>query len=54
MLIPKSKADQHKERNVVYISRIKSESCPVKYLVYLQKIKFDISNDKESPLIYDI
>ena len=47
--IPKSKTDQHKEGHVVYISRIKSECCPVKYLeAYLQKAKLDVSNDKES------
>ena len=52
IIIPKSKTDQHREGHVVYISRIKSEYCPVKYLeVYLQKTKLDISNDKESPLI---
>ena len=55
ILITKSKTDQHKEGNVVYIFRIKSECCTVKYLeVYLQKAKLDISNDKESPLIYRI
>ena len=47
--IPKSKTDQHKEGHVVYISRIKSECCPVKYLeAYLKKAKLDVSNDKES------
>ena len=52
IFIPKSKSDQHREGHVVYISRIKSECCPVKYLeAYLQKAKLDISNDKESPLI---
>ena len=51
ILIPKSQTDQHREGHVVYISRIKSECCPVKYLeVYLQKAKLDIYNDKESPL----
>ena len=39
IVIPKS--DQHREGHVVYISRIKSEYCPFKYLeVYLQKAKF--------------
>ena len=52
IVIPKSKTDQHREGHVVYISRIKSDYCPVKYLeVYLKKAKLDISNDKESPLI---
>ena len=52
IVIPKSKTDQHRERHVVYISRIKLERCLVKYLeAYLQKTKLDISNDKESPLI---
>ena len=38
ILIPKSKADRHREGHVVYISRVKSECCPVKYLEeYLQK-----------------
>ena len=32
ILIPKSETDQHMEGHVVYISRIKSECCPVKYL----------------------
>ena len=48
----KSKADQHREEHVIFISRIKSECCQVKYLeVYLQKAKIDVSNDQESPLI---
>ena len=52
IVIPKSKTDQHREGHVVYISRIKSECCPVKYLeVYLQKALLYVSNDKESPLI---
>ena len=32
ILIPKSKTYQHREGHVLYISRIKSECCPVKYL----------------------
>ena len=41
IVIPKSKTDQHREGQVVYISRIKSEYWPVKYSeVYLQKAKF--------------
>ena len=32
ILIPKSKTDQHREGHAVYISRMKSECCPVKYL----------------------
>ena len=52
IVIPKSKTDQHREGQVVYISRIKSEYCPVKYSeVYLQKAKLDVSNDKEGLLI---
>ena len=52
ILIPKSKTDHHREGHVMYISRIKSECCLVKYLdAYLQKAKLDISNDKESPLV---
>ena len=52
IVIPKSKTDQHREGHVDYISRIKSECCPVKYLeAYLQKAKLDVSNDKESPII---
>ena len=43
------------EGHVVYISRIKSECCPVKYLeAYLQKAKLNIFNDKERPLICHI
>ena len=58
--IPKSKTDQHRDGHVVYISRIKSECCPVKYSEpYLQKAKFDIRQrqrkseklHKETPLI---
>ena len=52
IVIPKPKTDQHREGHVVYISRIKSEYCAVKYLeVNLKKAKLDISKDKESPLI---
>ena len=41
--------------HIDYISRIKSECCPAKYLeVYLQRAKLDISNDKRSPLINSI
>ena len=41
------KTDQNREGRAVYISRIKSECCPVKYLeTYLQKAKLDIPNDK--------
>ena len=55
ILISKSKTDPRREGHIVYISRIKSECCPVKYLeVYLQKPKLNISNDKESALIYRI
>ena len=32
IIIPKSKTDQHREGHIVYISRIKSEYCPVRYL----------------------
>ena len=32
ILVPKSKMDQHRERHIVYISRVSSESCPVKSL----------------------
>ena len=54
-LNPKIKADQNREGHVVYISRTKSECCPVKYLeVYLQKAKLEISNNNKSPLIYRI
>ena len=52
ILIPKSKADQNRDRPFLYLSRTKSACYPVKYLeVYLQKTKLDISNDKESSLI---
>ena len=52
ILILKSKIDQHRERHVIYISRTKSECCPVKYLeMHLQKYKLDISNDNESPIM---
>ena len=48
ILIPKLKTDQHRKGHVVYISRIKSECCPVKCLeAYLQNAKLNISNDKE-------
>ena len=32
ILVPKSKMDQHRERHIVYISRVSSESCSVKSL----------------------
>ena len=32
ILVPKSKMDHHRERHIVYISRVSSESCPVKSL----------------------
>lgn len=32
ILVPKSKMDQHREKHIVYISRVSSESCPVKSL----------------------
>ena len=49
---PKSKTDQHRKEHVIFISRIKSEYCQVKYLeAYFQQAKIDVSNDKESPLI---
>ena len=55
ILIPKPKSYQHTDEHVVYISRIKSECCPVKYLeMDLQKAKLDISNNNESPLICHI
>ena len=51
-VIPKSNTDQHREGHVVYISRIKSVCCPIRYLeAYLPKAKLDVSNDKESALI---
>ena len=51
ILIPKSKTEQHREGHVVYISRIKSECCPVKYLeAYLQKTKLNIYNDKKKSI----
>ena len=38
MVTPRSKTDQHREGRVAYISRIKSDYCPVKYLeVHLKK-----------------
>ena len=48
----KSKTDQHREGNIVYISRVLSECCPVKFLEkYLQKENIEISKDGETPLI---
>ena len=52
ILVPKSKTDQHREGNIVYISRVSSECCPVKFLEkYLQIAKTEISKDGETPLI---
>ena len=52
ILIPKSKTDQQREENAVYISRVSSECCPVKFLEkYLQKANIEISKDGEVPLI---
>ena len=52
ILVPKSKTDQHREGHIVYISRISSECCPVKFLEkYLQRTNIEISKDGEIPLI---
>ena len=52
ILVPKSKTDQHREGNIVYISRVSSECCPVNFLEkYLQKANIEISKDCETPLI---
>ena len=52
ILVPKSKTDQHREGNIVYISRVSSECCPVKFLEkYLQIANIEISKDGETPLI---
>ena len=52
ILVPKSKTDKHREGNIVCISRISSECCPVKFLEkYLQKTNIEISKDGETPLI---
>ena len=52
ILVPKSKTDQHREGNIVYISRVLSECCPVNFLEkYLQKANIEISKDGETPLI---
>ena len=41
-----------REGNIVYISRVSSECCPVKLLEkYLQKTNIEISKDRETPLI---
>ena len=52
ILIPKSKTDQHREGNIVYITRVSSACCPVKFLEkYLQKANIEISKDSETLLI---
>ena len=52
ILVPKSKTDQHREGHIVYISRVSSECCPVKFLKkYLLKTNNEISKDDETPLI---
>ena len=52
ILVLKSKTDQHREGNIVYISRVSSECYPVKFLEkYLQKTNIEISKDGETPLI---
>ena len=52
ILVPKSKTNQHRERNIVYIPRVSSECCPVKFLEkYLQIANIEISKDGGTPLI---
>ena len=52
ILVPKSKTDLHREGNIIYISRVLSECCPVKFSEkYLQKANIEISKDGETPLI---
>ena len=52
ILVPKSKTNQHREGNIVYISRVSSECCPVKFSKKcLQKTNIEISKEGETPLI---
>lgn len=52
ILVPKSKMDQHRERHIVYISRVSSECCPAKILgKYLQNTNIEISKDDETSVI---
>ena len=52
ILVPKSKTDQHREGNIVHISRVSLECCPVKFLEkYLHIANIEISKDGETPLI---
>ena len=52
ILVQHSKTDQPREGHIVYISRVSSECCPVKFLVkYLLKKNIEISKDGETPLI---
>ena len=52
ILVPKSKSDQQREGNIIYITRVSSACCQVKCLEkYLQKATIEISKDGETPLI---
>ena len=50
--VEKSKKDQHREGNVVYIAKVGLECCPVMKLNnYLSWANLSICRDKDSPLI---
>ena len=52
ILVLKSKTNQHRKGHIVYISRVASECCSVRFLEkYLQKTNIGISKDCETPLI---
>lgn len=52
ILIEKSKTDQLHEGNILYISRLQSQYCPVKILEeYLNLANLSLKNDKETFLI---
>jgi len=52
IFLEKSKTDQLREGNIIYISRLESNYCPVKlFEKYLHVAKFDLGKDKEAFLI---
>ena len=52
ILVPKSKTDQNREGNIVYISQASLKCRPEKFPEkYLQKTNIEISKDGETPLI---
>ena len=51
ILVPKSETDQYREGNIVYISRVSSECCSVKFFEKYLQANIENSKDGETPLI---